>query len=145
MPRCSNSPKGMRRRRHTIDQSLKIQREIGDKAGEGTTLNNISQIYDARGDYETALTYLQQSLKIRQEIGDAAGLCATLFNMGHIYWQNEQEQAAVEAWVTVYRLAKRINLAQVLAALTQLANSLGLEGELEGWEALSQQMGGEDA
>lgn len=32
-------------------QSLAIKQEIGDKAGEGTTLNNISQIYDARGDY----------------------------------------------------------------------------------------------
>ncbi|MCW5206096.1 tetratricopeptide repeat protein, partial [Desulfobulbus sp. F5] len=32
------------------EQSLAINREIGDRAGEGTTLNNISQIYDARGD-----------------------------------------------------------------------------------------------
>ena len=45
---------------------------FGDRMGEGTTLNNISQIYDAKGDYDTALAYLQQSLKIQQEI-DAAG------------------------------------------------------------------------
>jgi hypothetical protein len=36
-----------------------FKQEIGDKSGEGTTLNNISQIYDARGDYDTALSYLQ--------------------------------------------------------------------------------------
>ncbi|MCP4738560.1 MAG: tetratricopeptide repeat protein, partial [Bosea sp.] len=42
--------------------------EIGDTAGEGTTLNNISQIYDARGDYTTALEYLEQSLAISREM-----------------------------------------------------------------------------
>ncbi|MCP4288681.1 MAG: tetratricopeptide repeat protein, partial [Gammaproteobacteria bacterium] len=29
-----------------LKQSLAIQQEIGDKSGEGTTLNNMSQIYD---------------------------------------------------------------------------------------------------
>ena len=53
-------------------QSLAIRRDIGDKAGEGTTLNNLSQISDARGDYDTALRYLEQSLAIRREIGDKA-------------------------------------------------------------------------
>ncbi|MES9905399.1 MAG: CHAT domain-containing protein, partial [Sedimenticola sp.] len=32
-----------------LKRSLAIRQEIGDKSGEGTTLNNISQIYDARG------------------------------------------------------------------------------------------------
>ena len=51
----------------------------------GTTLNNIGRIYDARGDYDTALTYLQQSLQIRQEIGDKAGEGTTLNNISGIY------------------------------------------------------------
>ncbi|HHE06008.1 MAG TPA: tetratricopeptide repeat protein, partial [Epsilonproteobacteria bacterium] len=34
-----------------LEQSLEIRQEIGDKSGERTTLNNISQIYKARGDY----------------------------------------------------------------------------------------------
>ena len=42
-----------------LEQSLAIRRAIGDRAGEGATLNNISQIYDARGDYATALTFLE--------------------------------------------------------------------------------------
>ena len=132
-----------------LKRSLKIQQEIGDKSGEGTTLNNISQIYDARGDYDTALEYLKRSLKIRQEIGDRSGLCATLFNMGHIHLQNEDVQNAVMSWVTAYRIAKAINLAQVLQALESLAGQLGLEGGLDGWEQLSRQIeeneGGEES
>ena len=122
-----------------LKQSLAIRQQIGDKAGEGTTLNNISQIYDAQGDYETALTYLKQSLAICQQIGDRAGLCATLFNMGHIHLQNKQVQEAVSAWVTVYVIAKPMNLAQVLQALANLAPQLGLPEGLEGWERLAQQ------
>jgi hypothetical protein len=91
------------------------------------------------GQGKTALTYLKQSLAIRQQIGDKAGLCATLFNMGHIHVQNEQIQEALEAWVTVYVIAKGMNLAQALQALANLAPHIGLPEGLEGWEGLAQQ------
>ncbi|MEO1416346.1 MAG: CHAT domain-containing protein [Bacteroidota bacterium] len=68
---------------------LKVQqnqyKKIGDKAGEGTTLNNISSIYQRRGEYETALTFLKQSLDIRREIGDKAGEGTTLNNISQIF------------------------------------------------------------
>ncbi|MEZ4643829.1 MAG: CHAT domain-containing protein [Chloroflexota bacterium] len=53
-----------------FERSLKIWQEIDDKSrddksrddksGEGATLNNISQIFKARGDYDTALHFLQR-------------------------------------------------------------------------------------
>ena len=127
------------------EQSLAIQREIGDKAGEGATLNNLSQIFKARGDYATALTYLEQSMAIRREIGDIAGMCATLFNMGHIHIQNNDVPQALSAWVTVYRLAQPIHLAQALDALKNLAEHIGLPDGLDGWERLVRQMEKSDA
>ena len=84
-----------------LQQSLAIRLEIGDRAGEGATLNNLSQIYDARGDYDSALTYLQQSLAIRLEIGDISGRCITLFNIGHIHAQKEEWDNAMSVWVEV--------------------------------------------
>ena len=69
-----------------------------------------------------------------------AGLCATLFNMGHIFLQNKQQREAVQAWVTVYRLAQPMGLAQALQALEGLAGQLGLPGGLQGWEELSRRM-----
>ncbi|MEZ5448951.1 MAG: tetratricopeptide repeat protein, partial [Thiolinea sp.] len=127
-----------------LQQSLAIQQDIGDKSGEGTTLNNISQIFKARGDYDTALNYLQQSLAIQQDIGDVAGLCATLFNMGHIHLKNEETTEAIQAWITVYGIAKKINLAQVLEALENLAGNLGLPNGLQGWEMLAQRFATQD-
>jgi hypothetical protein len=44
-------------------------------------VGNISQIYQAQGDYTTALTYLTNSLTICQEIGNKAGEGTTLNNI----------------------------------------------------------------
>ncbi|PWQ95374.1 hypothetical protein DKT75_13485 [Leucothrix arctica] len=117
-----------------LQQSLAIQQEIGDKYGKGATLNNISQIYRVRGNYETALKYLQQSLAIQQEIGDAAGLCVTTINIGHIQWENSQQKEAYKSWAEAYQIAKKIEHAQSLEALTGLAEQLDLPNGLEGWE-----------
>ena len=45
-------------------REITIKLEQMNIQGEGTTLNNISGIYQARGDYDKALAYLEQSLKI---------------------------------------------------------------------------------
>lgn len=68
-----------------LNQSLAIRREIGDRYGEGVTLNNISQVFKAQADYTKALDYLEQSLVIRQEIGDKAGEGATRNNISLIF------------------------------------------------------------
>jgi len=121
-----------------LKEALAIFKVIGDKAGEGTTLNNIAGIYHAQGDYETALSYLKEALAISKAIGGKAGLCATLFNMGHLHLQNGKPEEALRTWLTVYRLAKHMNEAVTLQALSNLAPQLGLSEGLSGWEALAQ-------
>jgi tetratricopeptide (TPR) repeat protein len=123
-----------------MKQSLAIQQEIGDKSGKAGALINISHIFKVRGDYDTALNYLKQSLTIQQEIGDIAGLCATLFNIGHIQYQNKEIPQSMQTWVSVYRLAKPMNLAQALDALENLAEQLKLPSGIDGWERLAKQM-----
>ncbi len=121
-------------RQAALEIGLIAAQQQGNRKDEGRLLNNLGCLHTKRGDYATALTYLEQSLAIRREIGDIAGMCATLFNMGHIYHQNEDVSQAFEAWVAVYRLAKPRNLAQALDALENLAGQLGLPGGLEAWE-----------
>lgn len=126
---------------HTLlDDWLPPLAEADNPQIRGEALGQIGKQYLHIGQYDTALNFLKQSLAIRQEIGDVAGLCVTLFNMGHIHLQNEEVTEAVQAWVTVYQLAKKLNLAQALQALENLAGNLGLEGGLQGWEMLAQQM-----
>lgn len=63
---------------------LSIQKEIGDKQGEGETLNDISQIYMVKSDYDTTLIYLTKSLKIQTQISNAKGCLAPLNNIATI-------------------------------------------------------------
>jgi len=79
-----------------LQQSLDIRREVGDRAGEAATLNNISQIYRAWGRYDDALQHLQQSLDIRREVGDRAGEATTLNNISQIYDARGQYDDALQ-------------------------------------------------
>ena len=69
-----------------------------------------------------------------QDIGDKAGESITLFNMGHIHWQNEEQSEAIAKWIAVYSIAKPMGLAQVLDALENLAEQIGLSNGHEDWE-----------
>jgi len=40
-------------------------------------------------------------------------------------------------WLSVYKISKQINLAQVLDALENLADKIGLDNGLKGWEKLA--------
>jgi tetratricopeptide (TPR) repeat protein len=122
-----------------LQESLAITRAVGDRAGEGTTLNNIAAIYQDQGDYGTALRYLQESLAIMRAIGNRAGLCTTLFNIGHIHLAKQEREQAIASFVAAYRIAKQIGYAQVLSTLDNLAKQMGGTG-LEYWEKLAQQL-----
>ncbi|MFN3785911.1 MAG: hypothetical protein ACK4RS_03620 [Thiothrix sp.] len=65
-----------------------------------------------------------------------AGSCVTLFNIAFIRWHNGEQDAAKR---------EPINLADALQALENLAGNIGLEGGLQGWEMLAQQMGVSEA
>jgi hypothetical protein len=40
---------------NNFEQALLMRREMGDRAGEAATLNNIGAVFDARGQYEEAI------------------------------------------------------------------------------------------
>ena len=67
-------------------EALKISQEIGDRQGEGVTLNNISQISSSQKELTTKrwLTW-KRRLKFRQEIGDRQGEGVTLNNISQIH------------------------------------------------------------
>ncbi len=90
------------------ESSLKIYKERENKAGEWTTLNNISQIYDAWGKYEEALETLQQSLKIAREIGNKTGEWTTLNNISQIYDAWGKYDEALETLQQSLKIAREI-------------------------------------
>ena len=57
----------------TYEQALAIQREVGDRAGEGTTLNNIGFVYQHRGGYAEALETYEQAMAVFESLRSVAG------------------------------------------------------------------------
>ncbi|WP_295457488.1 tetratricopeptide repeat protein [uncultured Thiodictyon sp.] len=77
-----------------LQDAFAIRQEIGDCAGEGVTLNSLSQIHLVRGELNRALDLLQCALAIQQEIGDRAGEATTLNSISQIHdFRGDLEQA----------------------------------------------------
>jgi tetratricopeptide (TPR) repeat protein len=66
-------------------KQLEAAQTTMEKQQLGTTLNNISQIYELWGDYPKALQYLKKSLTIDQEIGARASAATVFNNIAMIY------------------------------------------------------------
>jgi tetratricopeptide (TPR) repeat protein len=74
---------------------LAARREVGDRAGEGTTLHNLGLLADNQGRSEEAARYYEQALVIRREVGDRLGEGTTLSNLGSLARsQGRSEEAA---------------------------------------------------
>ena len=80
----------------TFQKELVIRREIGDRRGEGRTLNNIGVMYQSLGQYPQALEFHQQALAIRKQLGDRAGEGGTLSDIGVVYHRLGQYPKALE-------------------------------------------------
>jgi tetratricopeptide (TPR) repeat protein len=78
--------------RAVFERAPPITPTQGDK---GSTLNNLGEISRARGDYDTALHYLEAGLAMAREIGDKAGEAATLNNLSGISRARGDDETAL--------------------------------------------------
>lgn len=80
-------------------QALAIQREVGYRQGEATTLGNLGNSYKNMGQYETAIDYHEKALAICREIGDREGEARAFLNMGNAYGLMRQIESAYLSWM----------------------------------------------
>lgn len=66
-------------------QSLAIDKTLGDRLQEARTLGNIGNVYNLLGDHRRALTHYQQCLKISRDLGDRLIESTSLGNVGTAY------------------------------------------------------------
>jgi CHAT domain-containing protein len=79
---------------------------VGDRAGEGGTLHNLGEVYQAQGRTAEALDSLQAALAIRREVGDRAGEGGTLNKIGAVYeaqGRYDEALASLQAALTIAR------------------------------------------
>ena len=114
-----------------FQESLAIMRETGDRQGEAAALNNISQVYEARGEYDKALEYLEQSLA-RRESSDRRGKAVALINISQIYKARSDYDKTLDS------------LQQALAITNEVGDREGQAAALNSLATLSVDRGEDD-
>ena len=66
-----------------FEESLEIQREIGDWSGIATSLNRLGNVAQARCVCAAATAYHRESLAILRELGKQSGIATSLNNLGN--------------------------------------------------------------
>ena len=66
------------------EASLRLFRELGDRAGTALALNTLANVVGDRGAYPEALALYEESLAIRRDLGDRAGEALALHNLASI-------------------------------------------------------------
>jgi len=90
-------------------RSLKISREIGDRCGEATSLNNLALVYNSLGQYAGAIDFFQQSLEIARDIDNRRGEAASLNNLGLVYNSLGQYAQAIDFLQQSLEIARQIS------------------------------------
>ena len=107
------------------EQSLEIEREIGNPQGEAISLGNLGNAYDSLGQYQKAIDFHQQYLEISREIGDRLGEAASLGNLGNAYHSLGQYQKAIDFHQQFLEMAREIGYRQGESiGLNNLGNTL---------------------
>ena len=91
-----------------FEEALSILQAIGDRAGEGTMLNNIGFVYQSQGQSGSALERYQQALAILQEVGDRAGEGRTLNNIGSVHQGQGQYGLALERYQQALAILREV-------------------------------------
>jgi predicted ATPase/class 3 adenylate cyclase len=70
--------------RTLFEESLAIQRQMGDRSGIALSLNSFGNVAYRQGDYPAARVLYEESLAIRRDLGEPSGIAASLNNLGNV-------------------------------------------------------------
>jgi len=100
-----------------LERSLKIWRELGDRAGEARELNTLAIAHRHRGSLDTARSLFEESLAIARELRSGPRVSVRLSNLGSL----EVEAGNVERAIQV--LQEAVELLQTEGDPVGLANA----------------------
>src|SRR5262249_42296470 len=113
----------------SYQQSLRVFRELGDRRGQATTLNNIGVLSKDRGENQQALDYFVQALPLWRETRGLRGEAATLSNMGLAYTSLGDRERALEPLTKALAVTRAIRYRagelSALAGIAQLERQAG--------------------
>ena len=83
---------------HNFEESIVINRRLGEKAAVARSLNAMGQVMRPLGKFDDALKNYQEALAVRREIGDKRGIADTLIDIGNLYNERGQYPKAMDMY-----------------------------------------------
>ncbi|HEY1031117.1 MAG TPA: tetratricopeptide repeat protein [Flavipsychrobacter sp.] len=80
----------------TLQDALKISRDINNKPLEARILNNLGYIYRDRGDLADALNHFEEALKINEKLGDEVAQSVNLSSIAYLHYDLNDYENALE-------------------------------------------------
>jgi predicted ATPase/transcriptional regulator with XRE-family HTH domain len=122
------------------EESLEIYRELSDKAGMASTLNNLANVAYYLKEFENAVSIHEQTLAIYQELGDSAGVSKSLNNLA-IVVRGQGDYARAHSLIAKSLQIKRDagDKEGVSNALNNLAEVTQVQGDYPAASALFQE------
>nr|MDZ8036980.1 tetratricopeptide repeat protein [Nostoc sp. CreGUA01] len=115
-----------------FNQSLEIDKRIGNVQGKAATLNQLGIICANKGEMDEAIALFNQSLEIDKRIGNVQGKAATLHNLASIYANKGEVDQAIALYNQSLEITERIGNVQGKAAtLRQLGIIYFNKGEVD--------------
>ena len=90
-------------------RSLKLKRQLNDKAGIARTYGNIALIYYQQGNYPKALDLYRRILKLFRQLNDKAGIARTYNNIANIYEVQGNYPKALDHHRRSAKLSRQLN------------------------------------
>ena len=82
-----------------MEQSLRLRETVGDRHGQGYSLNSLLEIFRRDGDFTVARTYGLRALSLFEQIGDQAGQALVRLNLATVE-VDEQKWETAEQYLT---------------------------------------------
>src|SRR5262249_44769218 len=93
-------------------QALQIRREVGDRGGEGASLNNLGRVSNALGQKQEALKYYEQALLLGRKVQNPFGEGITLHNIGMMHADQHHYELALACIVRAKALFEQVQSPQ---------------------------------
>ncbi|MEM7133592.1 MAG: tetratricopeptide repeat protein [Chloroflexota bacterium] len=114
------------------EESLTIQKQIGDDKDRSATLHELANLHRIRGDLDQAFNLYNESLEIKDRLGDIQGRSATLHELANLYRIRGDLSQALSLYNESLDIQKKIgDIKGLSASLHLLANVYVIQGDLD--------------
>jgi non-specific serine/threonine protein kinase len=115
--------------RALFDESLPIERALGDTEGVACSLHHLGHVASERGEYETAKGFYQESLALFRELRDQPGIAFSLADQGNVALKQGDLGAARSFYEESLRISReldhKVSVAIALNNLGKIAREQG--------------------